>query len=195
MEATKSTYEIILETAYRLFAEHGFEKTSMAMIGREIGISKPALYYHFTSKEAIIDVLFDEICKSTAFSNFFRIEQYTKDNFEEKLVADGLSIIRTQTEDVHYSRIMHQYQALGYRNPKYTLKLLESLGGFTKGFHELLRHGVSIGAVKEEDTLVHAQMLTMIIDGMDNFVTYGFQYRYDEIWTKAVRSIIGASRG
>ncbi|WCN36244.1 TetR/AcrR family transcriptional regulator [Aneurinibacillus uraniidurans] len=187
---TSTTYEAILKTAYRLFAEHGFDKTSMAIIGKEIGISKPALYYHFKSKEAIIDVLFDEICKSITFVNFFSIEQYSKDNFEEKLIADGLSTIQSQTEDEYYSRIMHQYQALGYRNLKYMQKLIESLDGFTTGFHELLRHGVSIGAVKDGDTLAHAQMLTMIIDSMDNFMTYGFQCRYDKIWAKAVKSIV-----
>lgn len=187
---TSTTYEVILKTAYRLFAEHGFDKASMAIIAKEIGISKPALYYHFKSKEAIIDVLFDEICKSVTFANFFSIKQYSKDNFEEKLIADGLSIIQSQTEDEHYSRIMHQYQALGYRNPKYMQKLIASLDGFTTGFHELLRHGVSIGAIKDGDTLAHAQMLTMIIDGVDNFMTYGFQYRYDKIWAKTVKAIV-----
>nr|WP_139074885.1 TetR family transcriptional regulator [Paenibacillus elgii] len=29
---TNSTYAHILETGYRLFAQHGFEKTSMSMI-------------------------------------------------------------------------------------------------------------------------------------------------------------------
>lgn len=185
-----STYTKILETGYRLFAEHGFEKTSMTMIAKELKISKPALYYHFVSKESIIDVLFDEICKSIGFDNFFNIEDYTKDNFEEKLISDGLHIISKQNEDIYYSRIMNQYQALGYRNPKYTQKLVESLDGFTIGFAQLLRHGVSIGAIDDRDELINAQMLTMIIDSMDNFINYGLVYRYEEIWTKTVVTIL-----
>ncbi|WP_409340608.1 TetR/AcrR family transcriptional regulator [Paenibacillus sp. MBLB4367] len=190
MMNTASTYSVILETGYRLFAEHGFEKTSMVMIAKEVGISKPALYYHFLSKEAIIDVLFDEICKSIAFSNFFDPKDYTKDHFEGKLISDGLSMIGKQKEDDAYSRIMNQYQALGYRNPKYSQKLLEILSGFTAGFDELLRYGASIGAIEEKDTLIKAQMLTMIMDSMDNFMSYGFEYDYEDIWTKTVKSLL-----
>ncbi|MCU6794548.1 TetR/AcrR family transcriptional regulator [Paenibacillus sp. WQ 127069] len=185
-----STYADILNTGYRLFAEHGFEKTSMTMIAKEVNISKPALYYHFLSKEVIIDVLFEEICKSIDFANFFNIQHYTKDNFEEKLIADGLHVITKQKVDDNYSRIMKQYQALGYRNPKYSQKLLEVLNGFTTGFVELLRHGASIGAIHDKDTLVRAQMLNMIIDSIDNFISYGFEYNYADIWTKAVLTIV-----
>jgi hypothetical protein len=81
---------------------------------------------------------------------------------------------------------------LGYRNPYYSQKLIESLKGFTTGFVELLRHGASIGAVDDKDTLIKAQMLTMIIDSdsMDNFNSYKFEYRYDDIWTRAVKTIV-----
>ncbi|MCQ6557182.1 TetR/AcrR family transcriptional regulator [Paenibacillus mendelii] len=185
-----STYTTILETGYRLFAEHGFEKTSMTMIAKEVNISKPALYYHFVSKESIIEVLFDEICKSIGFENFFTIQDYTNDNFEEKLISDGLRIILKQNEDIYYTRIMNQYQALGYRNPTYSRKLIDSLDGFTTGFVALLQHGARIGAIEDTDALVKAQMLTMMIDSMDNFISYGLAYHYEAIWTKAVVTIV-----
>lgn len=187
---TTSTYTAILETGYRLFAEHGFEKTSMAMIAKEVGITKPALYYHFVSKEAMIDVLFEEIRKRIGFSNFFKIGDYTKDNFVEKLVSDGLAVINGQRTDEHYSRIMNQYQALGYRNPDYSRKLLEILEGFTAGFVGLLRHGALIGAIDDKDTRMKAQMMTMTIDSMDNFISYGFDYDYGHIWAKTVKAIV-----
>ncbi|OPH53262.1 TetR family transcriptional regulator [Paenibacillus ferrarius] len=187
---TISTYTTILETSYRLFAEHGFDKTSMTMIAKEVGLSKPALYYHFLSKEAIIQMLFEELCKSIGFSSFFRIEEYTQNNFEEKFIADGLQIIHKQQTDMYYSRILNQYQALGYRNPAYSQKLVQILEGFTAGFAELLVHGVSIGAIATLDVLTKAQMLTMIIDSMDNFMSYGLAYGYENIWTTAVKSLI-----
>jgi hypothetical protein len=142
------------------------------------------------SKEAIIDVMFEEISKKIGFSNFFKIQDYTKDNFMEKLVADGLAIINGQHEDDYYSRIMNQYQALGYRNPDYSRKMLDILEGYTAGFAGLLRHGASIGAIDDKDTVVKAQMLTMTIDSMDNFISYGFDYNYDDIWTKTVKAVV-----
>ncbi|GFZ79745.1 TetR family transcriptional regulator [Paenibacillus marchantiophytorum] len=185
-----STYEDILNTGYRLFAEHGFEKTSMTMIAKEVKISKPALYYHFVSKEAMIDVLFDEICKSIGFTSFFHIPNYTATNFKERLISDGLNIIAQQKEDENYSRIMHQYQALGFRNMKYSQKLIEVLDGFTSGFAGLLQHGAAIGVIHDTDVLVKAQLLNMIISSIDNFISYGIDCNYEDIWTKAVHTIV-----
>ncbi|MFD2168521.1 TetR/AcrR family transcriptional regulator [Tumebacillus lipolyticus] len=188
--STTSTYEVILETGYRLFAEHGFEKTSMAMIAKEVGISKPALYYHFVSKESLIDALLDEICKSIGFSTFFSVQNYTNDNFVALLISDGLSMVEKQKEDPYYSRIMNQYQALGYRNTKYSQRLLDILDGYRAGFTELLQHGASLGSIDGRDLSIKAQMLTMIMDSIDNFTSFGFEYEYAAIWKSAVLRLV-----
>jgi AcrR family transcriptional regulator len=44
----------ILEVAARLFAERGFHGVSVGDIGRAVGISGPALYKHFESKDAVL---------------------------------------------------------------------------------------------------------------------------------------------
>ena len=43
--------EKILETAARLFAEHGFETTSLAQVAREARVSKALIFWHFDNKE------------------------------------------------------------------------------------------------------------------------------------------------
>ncbi|SPU24072.1 TetR family transcriptional regulator [Bifidobacterium bifidum] len=47
----------ILDSARRLFAEKGYEKTSIQDILDDLGLSKGGLYHHFKSKEAILDRL------------------------------------------------------------------------------------------------------------------------------------------
>jgi len=44
------TRQQILETAQRLFAEHGYDATSLQMIADEMGLTKAAVYYHFRAK-------------------------------------------------------------------------------------------------------------------------------------------------
>ncbi|NOY37031.1 MAG: TetR/AcrR family transcriptional regulator [Chlorobi bacterium] len=44
----------ILDTACRLFANHGFHETSISQIAREAGISKGLIYNYFDSKESIL---------------------------------------------------------------------------------------------------------------------------------------------
>jgi AcrR family transcriptional regulator len=46
--------EQILDTAARLFAERGFHGVSVADLGAACGISGPALYKHFPSKDAML---------------------------------------------------------------------------------------------------------------------------------------------
>lgn len=44
----------ILDAAVGLFAERGYHATRMADIAEVIGLQKPALYYYFDSKEAVL---------------------------------------------------------------------------------------------------------------------------------------------
>lgn len=51
----------ILDVAEKLFAEKGFDYTSTNDILNEIGIARGTLYYHFKSKEDILDAVIDRI--------------------------------------------------------------------------------------------------------------------------------------
>ena len=56
-----STKEKILETALTLFAENGFDGTSMEQIAQNVGIKAPSLYKHFKGKEDILNSLIDTV--------------------------------------------------------------------------------------------------------------------------------------
>ena len=56
-----SRREQILETAAELFAAKGFHGVSVGEIGRACGISGPALYKHFASKDAVLAAMLVDI--------------------------------------------------------------------------------------------------------------------------------------
>jgi AcrR family transcriptional regulator len=56
-QAGASTREKILDVALELFTDQGFDGTSMREIAERLNISKPAIYYHFASKEEILMAL------------------------------------------------------------------------------------------------------------------------------------------
>ncbi len=53
-----STKDRILDTAERLFAEHGYDATSLRAITSEAGVNLAAVNYHFNSKESLLKALF-----------------------------------------------------------------------------------------------------------------------------------------
>ena len=64
MRVTKSAEERkneILDVAEQLFVEKGFDNTSTNDIINEVGIARGTLYYHFKSKEEILDAMVERI--------------------------------------------------------------------------------------------------------------------------------------
>jgi AcrR family transcriptional regulator len=55
------TRQEILDAALELFAEHGYDKTSLRQIAEQVGVTKAALYYHFPSKEQILVALLEPV--------------------------------------------------------------------------------------------------------------------------------------
>jgi AcrR family transcriptional regulator len=49
----------LLAVARKVFGRHGFHEVSMDDVAREAGVTKPILYDHFASKEALYLALLD----------------------------------------------------------------------------------------------------------------------------------------
>ena len=57
----KNTKERILEEALKLFARSGYMGTSMNDIAASLGVTKAALYKHYTSKQEILDSIVEKM--------------------------------------------------------------------------------------------------------------------------------------
>ena len=83
------TKERILETALELFAQRGYLGTSMNDIAKKLGITKAALYKHYTSKQEILDRIVERMNKM----DYERAEEYEMPETEPNSMAeDYLSV-------------------------------------------------------------------------------------------------------
>lgn len=80
------TRERILEKALEMFAENGYNGTNLRDLAESLGLSKSALYRHFSSKEEIASVLFE------------RLGEYYESNFGS---ARKLPAIPDSMEEFH----------------------------------------------------------------------------------------------
>ncbi len=58
-EGEKSTKERLFEVALDLFAQKGFDAVSMREIAEAVGIKKASLYSHFSSKDDLLEKIFE----------------------------------------------------------------------------------------------------------------------------------------
>jgi Transcriptional regulator len=59
------TYDKIKVSALKLFSEKGFDGTTIKEIANESGLKPSSIYSHFTSKEEIFTILWDECIQHT----------------------------------------------------------------------------------------------------------------------------------
>ena len=57
-DKAQATREHLLEVATRLFADRGYESTSIETVLQEAGVSRGALYHHFSSKENLFEAVY-----------------------------------------------------------------------------------------------------------------------------------------
>ncbi|MEU3572992.1 helix-turn-helix domain-containing protein [Kitasatospora sp. NPDC036755] len=60
------TRERAQRVALQLFAEHGYESTSLRMIAERLNITKAALYYHYKSKDEILAAVLSDFSTAVA---------------------------------------------------------------------------------------------------------------------------------
>jgi AcrR family transcriptional regulator len=61
VQQSAETRKAILDSCRQLFAKHGFSTTSIDDIARAVGITKGAVYWHFTSKKELFEAILEQI--------------------------------------------------------------------------------------------------------------------------------------
>ena len=94
----------IFETSMKLFAEKGYDATSIEEITATVGVAKGTLYYHFSSKEEIFKFLVEEGVK--LLKNSIVIKTTKLKNSLDKLKAIILIEIKILVKYENFMRII-----------------------------------------------------------------------------------------
>jgi AcrR family transcriptional regulator len=83
------TAERILDTAERLFAEHGFAGTHLRDVASAAGLRIPSLYNHFAGKEALYAAVLERGIAPVleALSDYVRDPEIERSRFVERVLA------------------------------------------------------------------------------------------------------------
>jgi AcrR family transcriptional regulator len=126
--------------AVRLFSRHGFDGTSVQAIADEVGTSKQALLYHFSSKEGLRAAAIEEMVETwrAALPRFLSALTRKEAPFDEAL-AEIVSFFRAEPA---YARFLMQELLSGAQHP--AISDVGTWLGFAAGF---IRQAQADGAV------------------------------------------------
>ena len=141
----------IFETSMKLFAEKGYDATSVEEITATVGVAKGTLYYHFSSKEEIFNFLLEEGTK--LLINNIEIKISKLNNSLDKIRAIILLQLRVLVKYESLITIyLSQLWGSGERNntcKKYILAYIDKI-------EEVVKEGIEKGELKDRNTAIVA---------------------------------------
>ena len=146
----------ILDVAERLFCSRGYDQTSTNDILAEIGIARGTLYYHFSSKEDILDAMIDRILDEIV-RRASRIALDGSIPVLERMTQTILaSNVDTKTGDMILEQMHKPQNAL--MHAKMQERLLKQLIPL---FTKLIEDGISQGLMQTDDPEDTIEMLLL----------------------------------
>ena len=141
----------IFETSMKLFAEKGYDATSIEDITETVGVAKGTLYYHFTSKEEIFDFLVEEGIKLLQNSVDIKIAKYS--NYIDKIKA----IILIQIKIVNkYENLINIILTQLWGKEKRNKKCQKLIYDYIDKIEDIVKIGISKGQIKGDDAKIIA---------------------------------------
>ena len=137
----------IFETSMKLFAEKGYDATSIEDITATVGVAKGTLYYHFSSKEEIFNFLIEEGIK--LLQNSVDIKTSKHNNYIDKIKAIVLIQIKIVAKYENIITILlSQFWGTKERNKKCQELVYQYIGKIEK----IVQEGIEKGEIKKGDT-------------------------------------------
>ncbi|ONI71081.1 TetR family transcriptional regulator [Actinosynnema sp. ALI-1.44] len=168
------TKQRILDAARELFAEQGVQKTSLREIAERLGISKPALYYHFASREDLLRSIMKPLLDD----------------------AEGVIEQWEKVSDIDKRALLERYFDFHYRHRRDIRLLLRELTTLSDlGLVELVlawRRRVAALLIGPDPTLAEATKATIALGGLQDCTIEFADVPQDELRKVSVDAAWGA---
>ncbi|MBO8151209.1 MAG: hypothetical protein DRP91_04030 [Candidatus Neomarinimicrobiota bacterium] len=147
MENVCCTKDRIIDIAIEMFAKKGYENVSMNEIAKEVGISKPAIYYYFESKEKLFIEMMNVVTEK--FLNSIE-EVFEKDVPPEQKLLNMIETMFEKTkEKPKIFRIIH---GLNIEDTKaeFVLKFKDRFRFIRENLRKIIIEGKNSGKFRQD---------------------------------------------
>lgn len=156
-----TTRDRILDEALSLFAENGYDGTSVEEIAEKVGIKAPSLYNHFKGKEDILNALID--MSEARYEEFFGSDQHigrlpeSKDEF----IQTAIQKVSFTMNDPMIRKMRKFLVREQFRNERFAaITTKHQLNGIQGMYTKIIEGMMSMGLFKEDDPELLATEVT-----------------------------------
>jgi len=149
-QQTADTKNQILENARELFAEHGYDGTSIRQLTASLSITPAALYYHFASKNEVLEGLAAKLHdRSEIFLTRIRDFDQSQESMREaltlyyELLADDINVFR-----LVYNDAAIQHSPIGQRLRSQARDFYAYLVGPDPSVEDRMRAAGAVGIIR-----------------------------------------------
>lgn len=95
----EDTHRVLIESAVRLIAEKGVEALTIAALAREVGINRTTVYYHFDSREQLIEEV--KAWSSAQLDDAFKPDKSTDERMDHiyRFVLENPELLKMWIDD------------------------------------------------------------------------------------------------
>jgi AcrR family transcriptional regulator len=155
--------ELIIDTAFDLFASKGYSATGLRDIMRDANISKGGIYVYFDSK---LDILLAIVERMDAKRHNIKEEIDITDESEEKVssyLRSRLKVFQT-VESQKWSRILMEFWSLPKEQEELDIILEKRKNAYYSDIKDIIQHGIRIGVFRSNiqmDLIIYQIMCTI----------------------------------
>ena len=152
------TRDFIIDEAYKLFLQQSYEAVSISTISEAIGLTKGALYHHFTNKEDLFKAVIDK-----HFPHFNDVSAPQAQTLKEQIemsVAYGEKILRSlNPQGMKFDPVSFIGDVFRHY-PEFNRQKIEEIEECTKITKNVVVKAIASGEIRGDiDTTVNAKQL------------------------------------
>ncbi|WP_158738741.1 TetR/AcrR family transcriptional regulator [Alteribacillus sp. YIM 98480] len=176
------TVDKIKKNALELFAENGYDGTSLSDIAKRVGIKKPSLYNHFDSKEALYFATIEDVFRAYVDyvnESLANIKVKTvKTKLKQALVSTA-QFLSSHDIGMMYMRVL-MFPPMDLREN--IVKRFELWEGETDEIYiQLFEDGIKSNEIQPGDIQIYLQAFYTLLDGIS---TDMFIYSKEKVESK-----------
>ena len=161
MEDMMTTRERILDEALTLFAENGYDGTSVEEIAQKVGIKAPSLYNHFKGKEDILNALID--MAEARYEEFFGSDKHIGrlPESKEEFIRSAIERVSFTINDPLIRKMRKFLVREQFRNERFAeITTKHQLDGVRDMYARIIKGMMDKGLFREDDPALLATEVT-----------------------------------